>query len=158
MDTTPAPVENTQPLGEDEVLDFTQRMRKGLVDDMTGNGTRYPSDPKDRTHFLMALDGLDRQALSKKKIASDEKVADADRLAASVINSVFAKFSKGDPFISQQPIEGEFTRVPPRPDLNLLPAIEIVPGETDIGTSELTFDSFMATRGVVKKSQEDSEE
>ncbi|HWT40108.1 MAG TPA: hypothetical protein VN081_02450 [Dongiaceae bacterium] len=143
------------PMSDEEALDFTQRHRKDLVDVLTANGA--PTDGEVANVLLKTLDGMDRQALTKMKIKSDERTNDnSDKLAASVIAGVFAQLKGKNPY-EKEVIEGQLLeRAAPAVDLSKLPAIELVPGETDIGTSDLTYESFTASQG--KKRPQNPEE
>jgi hypothetical protein len=142
-------------MSDEEALDFTQRHRRGLVDALTIGGP--PTDGEVANVLLKTLDGIDRQALTKMKIKSDENASNnSDALAASVIAGVFAQLKGKNPY-ERELIEGEFVdNTPPVPDLNKLPAITLVPGETDIGTSDLTYESFTSKQG--KKNPQNPEE
>lgn len=134
------------PMTDEEALDFTQGQRKKLVDALTANGT--PTDSEVASTLLKTLDGMDRQALTKMKIKSDEKSANnSDAMAAAVIAGVFAKLKGKNPY-EREILEGEVVQqAAPTPDLSKLPAVELVPGETDIGTSDLTYEAFTSGQG-----------
>lgn len=116
---------------DDELLAGTQAVRLRLIDDLTSQGDKMPSDPKDRIALLQTLDGVDRQVLVKKKIKAEEKTADAaQKAAAAVVTAVFQRLGNGDPFA----VEGR-TGAPPREPGNLIEDVEIVPGELEMGLS-----------------------
>jgi hypothetical protein len=151
-----APMAPPEVLSEDDVLQYTQRKRIELVDHMTVGG--MPAEAKDRSTMLMALDGLDRQALTKQRLKTDEKIADSDRMAANIIGTIFSRLGKSPYERTIDGTSGEQPALlpPPKPDLGLLPAIDVVPGEMDQGTSELTYDSFTAKMGL-QRAQDQAE-
>jgi hypothetical protein len=132
------------PMTDDEVLDYTQLKRRQVVDHVTRDGFTN-LDNEDMGLILKAVDGMDRTALTRKKIASDEKIADKDLQAAGVISTIFAKFGNKNPF--ERTVNPGAGAGAPTPDLSQLPAIETVPGENHIGQIDLTYDSFLASRG-----------
>jgi hypothetical protein len=73
---------------EDSDLEFTRAKRKELVAAITEKG--MPTETKDRLTLLAALDGMDKAALSKKKIKSDEGVSDKNVQAIETITKLFA--------------------------------------------------------------------
>lgn len=144
--TTPAPAHNPPalPTDDNDTLNYTQKVRQMVVSDLITGG--MPKDPKDRAQLLAALDGMDRQVLTKQKIKVDEKVADADRHAATILAQVLAQTHGRSPY-ERPVIEGEvITPALPGPtvDLSKLPEFEPVPGETDIGTADMNCETFMA--------------
>lgn len=126
-------------LTDDEVLRFTQQARKGLVDDIIAGG--MPKDPKDRSTLLQALSDMDRTALTKKRIVGDAKNAEADRVAAKAIAHIFERMGTRSPFEGNE-VPGRVIDMPE----TLLDDVRAVPGETDIGIANLTYDSFQASR------------
>lgn len=128
---------------DDDRLEYTQGVRKRLVNELTADG--MPKDKGDKMVLLAALDGIDRAALANKKIGSQERQGAADRQAAMIIASLanrsFATPS-GSPF--EAPIEAQAQRV--NVDLNEdeLPELNLVPGETAIGLETRNIDQFMS--------------
>lgn len=120
---------------DDLDLDFTRKMRRRLVDDMTRD--KIPDDLKERALLLQILDGMDRAALSKKKIKSDEGVSNTMALAAETISQLFT-----DPRLKKLGKSAEATgeiQV-----LRELPPSATVPGELDTVPSMQNYDTFMA--------------
>ena len=137
------PDEGNEGMTEDQVLQFTQSKRKLIVDAVMING-QVPADNKERYVLLMALSDMDKQAVNIKKIGAKERSGEADRQAAMVIARMNTQLDGRDPF-KRQPIEGSFTRVSaPVLDDSSLPALELAPGETEIGISHENYDSFIA--------------
>jgi len=72
---------------EDEVLNFTQLKREAVVDHLSKD--KIPDDPKMLGALLAALDGMDRAALTKKKIQADSQIGDKLGLAGAAITQLF---------------------------------------------------------------------
>lgn len=121
---------------EDIDLDYTRAMRKRIVDEMTKKG--LPDDTKDKALVLAALDGIDRAALTKKRIKSDEGISNTKALAAETIAQLFM-----DPRLKRL---GETIEVSVRevPQLAIdLPMPDIVDGELDSNAGAENYESFM---------------
>ena len=138
-------------LNEDEVLQYTQGLRKRFVDQITEDGGKLPTDPKEQYVFLTALGDMDRTALSNKKIGAKERNNAADRVAAVAIAKVLGRFDGGSPFI-RDIIDGQPAhRTAPSLDGLSLPPITTVLGETEIGIASRDFDTFMGDMEGGKK-------
>lgn len=122
---------------DDEVLAYTQRARRRLIDDLVKGG--MPDDPKDRTALLHALSDMDQTAINKKRLGAQQKTADADRMAALAIARVKRSLGDQNPFRADEErdriIELDHTR---------LPEVNPVEGEMDIGISSENYDEFMS--------------
>jgi hypothetical protein len=123
-------------LTDDDLIAGNQNIRQLLVREMIANG--IPTDNKERYLLLTALGDSDRTALAQKKIGSTEKQGAADRQAALMIAEMAKRYGSASPF--QAP--GQLGRIPVI-QAGQLDGVELVPGETDIGTSSETYDSFM---------------
>ena len=124
---------------EDADLAYTQGMRRQLIGKMTENG-KMPEDTKDRSILLQALDGMDRQSLTKIKIKSDEGMNSTKALAAETLANLFMNAGLKK---SRQAPEGHVREVlPALPDD--LPPVQLVDGELDALGGGDTYDTFMA--------------
>lgn len=128
----------SQNLNDDAVLERTQAIRMRLLDALTA-GENIPTDKDTVSLILQTTADADRAALGNKRIKSDDKNADADRLAAKAIASIYNKVGNTNPF--EVPVGESTTRVPEHPE-TLLEGVEPKPGELDQGVSTLSFDSF----------------
>lgn len=128
-------------LDDDGVLEFTQKKRMELVGAMTEGGT-MPTDKGDRMVLLAALGDMDKQALVKKKIGSDERGAAEDRRVAAMIAAMSNHFGSTSPF--EAPADKR--RLSDAPVLNTIDMepLQTVPGETAQGIEYENSDSFMA--------------
>lgn len=139
------------PMTQDELLGFTQMMRKKLIDAITKHGEQMPDDPKLQYVLLTALTDIDRQAVNLKKIGAQERANEADRLAAAAITAMLNKLGGRHPF-EQNIIDVEIEEAPaPALDADGLPPLELAPGETDIGIESRNFEQFMAEMEPGKK-------
>ena len=125
----------------DEVLAYSQYMRRKLVTDLTKNNKPL-DDPKVMNVVLSALSGLDKQVLTLKKIASDEGLGDNMLAAAAIIAEVFndsrtAQFNHV-PLKDQQAIQDAIVTLDPSTVPTKTVAGELAP----VGAIE-NFDSFM---------------
>jgi hypothetical protein len=127
-----------QILSDEEALRYTQSMRHRLVEDICADG-KMPIDPKDRATMLMALDGMDRQALTKQRLAGDAAGNDATRLVGQALNKLFEKVGNRSPF--EKPVEGGRVIEELMPD-TFVEDLNVVPGETEIGLANLDYESF----------------
>lgn len=115
----------------ESALDYTQGLRKRLVDEMTKES--LPIDKDNRLLLLSSLNDIDKQVLMLKKIASDEKTADTDRKVALMIAKYNTKATR-DQFA------GNGEGVIPEPNLDPLSPLE---GETEIGLSSEDVTAFL---------------
>lgn len=123
-------------LSDDDVLAYTQRARRALVENLIEGG--MPDDPKERTALLRALADMDQTAIDKKRLGAQQKTADADRTAALLIARMKQTLGDSNPFMasSEREIEVSF-------DETRIPDVEPVKGETDIGISSESYTEFM---------------
>lgn len=125
-------------MSDDEVLDYTQLQRRKFIRHFTSNGEQLPTDPKDAKVLLTALSDMDRTALGKKRIKSDEEIAkmnaqSVDAIAAEVRRTMGDRY-RADP-------NGE-TRPAPTVDESTLPPLETLEGEMAIGDTSETHEAF----------------
>lgn len=130
---------------EDEVLDYTQKVRRGVVKDLLKNGM-VPGDNSDRTLLMNMLDGLDRQAVNLKRIKAEEKAAtgmsEATALVAQLLKEAGrTRLDTGDVVDAEVRVVPSLGDDIPRPDL--------VPGEMEISPRQTNYEEFMGTRPQV---------
>jgi hypothetical protein len=136
----PAPVIVQVIETEDGVLSYTQKKRQQIVTAMMGdNGEKLNNLEKgDKMVVLAALDGMDRAALGRKRIKSEEKTNANAALAQAVIAQVL--MTPGAMQAGQ--VEGA-RRDAPKLTLDI-PDPVTVPGEMDSDAPQMNFDTFMA--------------
>lgn len=120
---------------ENEMLAFTQRTRKLIVDNLTNNGKSIPADKGDKIVILAALDGMDKQTLGRMRIKTDDKAADSNAIAASAITKLLTSMNPR----ALENNQGQ--REVPVLDSNI-PNLTDVEDETVLGTQSGTFESF----------------
>ena len=89
------------------------------------------------------LDGLDKSALTTKRMKVDEQIAagaaaSGKEIIAALLTKVSHAYAGNGPMII---IEA------PTLSLTEVPEPELLPGETELGTKQLTFETFMAENG-----------
>lgn len=117
-------------------LEYTRAKRKEFVDMMTKNGP--PSDIREASIMLQALDGIDRAALGKLKIKSDEGIGSAQAAAAAMLASLF-----NDPRTKTIGRVDGVDRIPPELILDT-DSIVIIEGELDIVPKQDSYDTYSA--------------
>jgi hypothetical protein len=133
-------------MSDEQVVSFTQGVRKKLITTITAGGDRMPTDKGEQMVLLAALGDMDRTALGKMKIGAKERQGAADRDAAMAIAHLTTKFGGRNPFEQGNLIEGESVRVAtPELDTTDLPALVLVDGETDQGISTQNYEEFMGS-------------
>lgn len=121
---------------EDSDLDYTKEMRKKLVNHVTGGGNKMPEETKQQMVLLQALDGIDRAALSKLKIKSDEG-ATTSQNAALLLAAIF-----NDPRTKNVGLVENTNREPPVFDINIKPTV-LVEGELDLISGSDSYEAFL---------------
>jgi hypothetical protein len=133
------------PITDEGFLKKTQGLRNRILDTLTNDGEKIPTDPDSIRLLMEVMADADRTSLSKLKITSDDANASENRLAALTMARLGKHMGSNNPFeVELNPLEhqGEDSRA--TANSNLLPDIVVVPGNCDIGTSTETFDTFMA--------------
>ena len=120
---------------EDNDLDYTKEIRKTLVRHLTKD-SKMPEETKQQKILLQALDGIDRAALSKLKIKSDEG-ASTTANAALIIAALF-----NDPRTTAYGKVSNSTREPPEFDVNIKPTT-LVEGELDLIGGNDSYEAFV---------------
>lgn len=67
---------------------YTRSKRRELIDALTAGG-KMPTDIKEQSIMLQALDGMDRSSLGKLKIKSDEGISNTQAAAANMLATLF---------------------------------------------------------------------
>jgi hypothetical protein len=130
--------------GEDHVLTYTQKKRQQIVTAMMGeDGEKLNSLEKgDKMVVLAALDGMDRAALGRKRLKTDEKIGASQAQAAALIAQVL---QTPGAMQAGMVIDGQIQERRAVPQLPVgLPEPEVVPGEMDSDAAQMDFDTFMA--------------
>ena len=125
------------PIHDDDVLEYAKNRRVELVESLLTDG-KPPTDPKDRATYLQALDGLDRVAVAKKRIAGDSANANKMAEAAAMIGSVLSQVGNRNIYRADQPVERDVTPS----SQSFVPELQLKPGELDIGIETVTYNEF----------------
>lgn len=129
-------------MDEDQVLDYTQQQRRFVIDKLTGNGAHLPDDTKDVNLILGALDGMDRNALGRKRIRVEEQ-ANKTGSAMTGLVAEMLKRSKDVAFFQQGATNPGVTRVAPELGSDV-PEPELVEGELSQSPLQMTFEAFQS--------------
>lgn len=130
-------IEEIDVANDDSVLDYSQRQRKKLIDDLTRKG--MPADKDSQQVLLTALAGMDKVAISKKRLKVEEGTKDAAQQGMELAMLVLKQIKGTNPHLAQ-PNQ-------PNPNANgvkepVLPAPDLVPGQTNIGHEIETYEEF----------------
>lgn len=129
---------------ENDDLDYTRKIRRKIIDEQMDAKS---VEARDYKLVLAALDGIDRQALTKMRIKSDEGMSNAKAQAAAALAELFM-----NPNMKKAGEVLDLGADSPRtiPELPLdLPVPALVDGELDAGGTAENYNSFMErTQGM----------
>jgi len=129
-------IEQTAPKSpEDQILEYTQSKRRSLIESLTKNNSQ-PDDRGDKMVLLSALDGMDRATLTKMRIKTDDKQANATSQAATAIAQLL------NTVVPKQLERFDESRTAPMLD-NDFPLPTFIEGETITGTQGGDYAEFM---------------
>jgi hypothetical protein len=122
-------------INEEQILAYVHTARKKIVNKLMPDG-QSPADVKEIQTLAGVLSDMERPAIAKLKMKSDEKAAGAAGAGgAALVASLLKQFdvNKSTSFIPgiTPPVLGDELPVP-----------TTVPGETTQGTSNLTYEKF----------------
>lgn len=125
------------PLTDDAVLDYTQRLRRKYVDTVTNGGVEMPTDVKEAKVLLTALADMDKTAMGKKRLRSEEEQSSQ---SAQAIAELAAQVAKSIGANRNIPMDG--VRAAPQLDDSGMDPLKIVEGETEVGVKSETYEAF----------------
>lgn len=128
-----------QTLDDAADMQFVRDVRKQIVNELMKKGV--PQDPKDQSTVLTALTDMDRSAIARLRIKSDDNNMDKMAAAALVVADLLRK-TKPKEFQTQD--FDEAREVPMLP--SSIPSGSYNEGLMQQGTNNTTFDEFMAKR------------
>lgn len=141
---------------EEVDLEYTRNLRKQLVSEIMTPEGKMPTETKDRMTLLSALDSIDRAALTKMRIKSDEGMNNTKAQAAEALMLMFM-----DPRMKSKPevieLGAESVREVPKLPSDL-PMPTLVPGELDQSSGNENYNTFMARAGHLEVEKEPGEE
>lgn len=120
-------------LDDDAALEYTQGIRKRLVEDIVSAG--MPTAEDNRKILLQTLKDIDSNALGKKKIKADEKATQGLQGMSSLVAEMLTKVATSGTGISvdrELPVLGAD-----------VPDPILVPGETGGNDGGLDYDAIM---------------
>jgi hypothetical protein len=124
---------------EDDVLQFTQKARQQIVKSLMGKDLN-DLNASQLSLLTASLDGMDRSALGRKRLQTDEKIGANNAVAAAII----AKVLSTPGALKAGQVDADAT---PRKSIPQLPAdpvtIETVDGEMEADARQMTYDTFM---------------
>jgi hypothetical protein len=137
MSTT---IPDTTGNADEEELAYTRKIRKDLVNQLNTKGP--PTDLKEQSIMLQALDGLDRITLSKMRMNTDVGIGNAQLAAAATIAALYTNSKVLNYDRSATPVGTIPTLI------DGLPPVDIIPGELDPPTSKDTYAKFAKRVGL----------
>lgn len=128
--------EDEMDLSSENLLNYTQMVRKRLINSMTKRG--MPDDKDDRRVLLQALHDMDQTSVNRLRLDVDKQSADNNRAAQEIINQLYRVNPYG---LEARP--GEERDSIPEPNVTDLPAVEFDAGEKHIGLVTESSTDFM---------------
>lgn len=119
-----------------EDLNYTKTIRKSIVGSLMKDN-KVPEDTETVKVLLTTLTDLDKAAISKMKIKSDDEGNKNNNSSASLIANILSKIEPAR-IIAQNT---DINRLPPSLS-NDIPRPTILPGELDIGISNTNYETF----------------
>jgi hypothetical protein len=123
----------------DKDFDFTRMQRLKILNEMTDNGSKKLENNEDRHLALQVLNDMDRTAIGRKRIKTDEKATTSNVLMAKAIIESLLDQKNLHAIGRVDVIEGVGTVVEPS-----LPDYTPKHGEMDVGHPTETYVEFMA--------------
>lgn len=128
-----------------DIIETTQKLRLQMVNKLTENGGRIPSEGKEVGSLAMLLRDMDAAALTTRKLDVEEKGVDSASIASANVAAILKELG-GNPFKSRVDLTIEnnsVVAVIPVPDTSQLPTITLVPGVMKIGEDKLDYAEFV---------------
>lgn len=115
-----------------DILSQTQTIRKSMVTKLMQSG-QVPEDLNSQRMLLEVVNSMDKSTIQKAKIKSEDKSNQSKEVKAKLVAQFLLEARK-----KQQALPVVDSAELPQS----VPAPELVPGETDIGTQDLNYDVF----------------
>lgn len=140
------PVPDIDYLDMDQVLAFTQKRRVKVINAISKNLSNI-EDPAMYSALFKGLGDMDKAVVQRKRVGIEEEAAktadEAARDHAQLLRAITAN-------AMSVPIGESGRREAPKLPKGELPPVELVPGETDQGRHEMTYEGF--AKGIEGKS------
>lgn len=131
------------PMTDEQQLLYTQKIRRGYIDEAVRGNVLQTGERGDKALVLQALNDMDRQALTNKRIKADETNGAATAQAANIVASMLERMGSS---AMREPVPVVGVVSPSLPDS--IPAPVLVPGETEVGAAPLTYKTFMSAQSA----------
>lgn len=130
-----------QAMDEDQYLDYTQQVRQKVVQELTKEN-KLPDDPKMANVLLSTLDGMDRNALGRKRIKVDQETNQAVDGMSGLVAQMLRQSRLPEFFQATQDPDAP-QRAAPRVEGDL-PDGDIVEGELSQHPIQISIDDFQS--------------
>lgn len=127
---------------DDELLEWGVAQRKDFIQKMMKADGSLPDDPKERALVLKALDGIDKTAVSRKRLKIEDKAATNAAETAKLLSQFYEKVAVQNPFTIDQNMQEVPARAAPKLPDNV-PEVDTVDGEMDTTPGQGSYDEFM---------------
>jgi hypothetical protein len=118
--------EDDMDLSSENLLNYTQMVRKRLINSITARG--MPIDKDERMQLMQALRDMDQTSVNRLRLDVENKSADNNRAAQEIISQLYQVNPYG---LRARP--GEERDSYPEPEVKDLPDMEFDEGEKHIG-------------------------
>lgn len=144
-DYKPDPANYVLPETDEEQLHQSQQIRQLAIATQTKNGAVIPTDKDEREFLIKMLDGKDKVSIQRLRLKTDgDKNANDAALAQQ-----FAALSQH--LVGQKPTAPVPGAEIPQFRSDLLPDIEVVPGQMDVGSHNISFAEMEEKHSTRKK-------
>lgn len=150
----PAEAEPQPVMDYTQTLNYSQTIRKRIVDEFVGHG-KIPDDPKELNVVLKALGDMDKTALLDRKNEIDQTAADSSKTVAEAMSEFITMQRNSNPF--ERNVDGTLAAPPlveskaPEVDVKKLGEYELVEGEGEIGVIAESYTEFVKRMEDEKK-------
>ena len=121
-------------LDDKRKLNLTASIRETIISELTKDG-KIPDDKDGQSFLIKALDGLDNNTLKQARLKVDKGKNDSAEATVNIVTEFLLRFN--DAPISQKSTTNNITEL----DSSFV-LTDKVPGETDIGTKDLTIEEI----------------
>ena len=132
---------NNEELSQEDLdLEYTKAHRVKIIEALSADSKNVLADPKMANVYLSALADMDKVALGKKRIKSDDKKNDNAAQAAAMLAILLNDSNIRNAGRGTLPVVERV--IPQLPDDH--PTPKVIPGELDLHPSPLNFKTFKA--------------
>ena len=124
---------SSEDLIDQQDLVNTQDIRRKVISTVMKGG-QIPADVEDRRYLFMALDGIDKQILTRRKVKAEERASQTKTATANLIADILLQTQNRS---KQIPAE------PAKTNLDENYHTQTVPGQLDVGTINIAIDQII---------------